>query len=94
LPLTCCSVIIAGAGKSHTLIDESVALLSAYQEMQPYSGTAAYPRSPISPITEGLTELDWRKKNRRMQIPLARRTGDDVLMTELNRPGLIGGSNS
>jgi hypothetical protein len=55
--------VIAGAGKNHTLIDETIALLNAYQELQPYAGTAAYPNSPIVPLAEGLTDLDWRKNN-------------------------------
>jgi len=55
--------IIAGAGKSHTLISEIVALLNAYRELQPYAGTAAYSSIPTAPITDGLTDLDWRKNN-------------------------------
>jgi hypothetical protein len=55
--------VIAGAGKQHTLIDEAIALLKAYDKLQPYSGSAAYPCSPIAPIAEGLTDLDWRKNN-------------------------------
>jgi hypothetical protein len=55
--------IIAGAGKQHTLIEEAMALLKAYDTLQPYSGSAAYPYSPIAAIAEGLTDLDWRKKN-------------------------------
>jgi hypothetical protein len=55
--------VIAGAGKDHTLIEEAVALLKAYRELQPYSGTDAYRYSPIAPIAEALTDLDWRKNN-------------------------------
>jgi hypothetical protein len=55
--------VIAGAGKNHILIEQTIALLEAYRELQPYSGTAAYPYSPIAPMAEGLTDLDWRKKN-------------------------------
>jgi hypothetical protein len=55
--------IIAGAGKQHALIDEAIAFLKAYRELQPYPGSAAYPYSPIAPRGEGLTDLDWRKKN-------------------------------
>jgi hypothetical protein len=55
--------VIAGAGKQHTLIGEAIALLKAYDKLQPYSGSVAYPYSPIAPIAEGLTDLDWRKKN-------------------------------
>jgi hypothetical protein len=55
--------VIAGAGKQHTLIDEAIALLKAYDKLQPYSGSAAYPYSPIAPVAEGLTDLDWRNNN-------------------------------
>jgi hypothetical protein len=55
--------VIAGAGKNHTLIEQTIALLEAYRELQPYAGTVAYPYSPIVPMAEGLTDLDWRKKN-------------------------------
>ena len=54
--------IIAGAGKQHAVIDEAIALLKAYRELQPYSGSA-YPYSPVAPIAKGLTDLDWRKNN-------------------------------
>ena len=55
--------IIAGAGKDYALIEQVLAVLTAYQEMHPYAGTAAYPHSPVAPIREALIELDWRKNN-------------------------------
>jgi hypothetical protein len=55
--------VIAGAGKKHAVIDEAIALLKACRELQPYSGTDAYPYSPIAAIAEGLTDLDWRKND-------------------------------
>jgi hypothetical protein len=55
--------VIAGAGKNHALIDETIPLLKAYRELQPYTGTDAYPYSPIAPMAKGLTDLDWRKND-------------------------------
>jgi hypothetical protein len=55
--------IIAGAGKHYELIDQMIAVLNAFHELQPYTGKAAYPSHPIAPIAEALTDLDWRKNN-------------------------------
>ena len=55
--------VIAGAGRIHRLIEETIALLTAYRELQPYAGAAAYRYRPVVPMEEGRTDLDWRKND-------------------------------
>lgn len=53
--------IIAGAGKEYELATQLVNVLKAYSELHPFSGRAAYPYAPSTPMVEGLRELNWRK---------------------------------
>jgi hypothetical protein len=53
--------VIAGAGKHYELIGQIIEVIKAYNELQPLSGSAAYPYAPSNPMVEGLQELDWRR---------------------------------